>query len=89
MHHLETEIDHGHISMIALEKMVHSDSYARLVDLFVDALSLNKLGFTHAQHESQGRPPYHPGVLLKLYMYGYRHGLRSIYMQHQQKRTIY
>jgi transposase len=89
MHHLETEIDHGHISMIALEKMVHSDSYARLVDLFVDALSLNKLGFTHAQHESQGRPPYHPGVLLKLYMYCYRYGLPSIYMQHQQKRTIY
>jgi transposase len=83
MHHLETEIDRGQISMIALEEMVHSDSYARLVDLFVDALPLSKLGFTHAQHESQGRPPYHPGVLLKLYMYGYRHGLRSSNKLHQ------
>jgi hypothetical protein len=52
MHHLETEIDRGQISMIALEEMVHSDSYARLVDLFVDALPLSKLGFTYAQHES-------------------------------------
>jgi len=77
MHHLETEIDRGQISMIALEEMVHQDSYARLVDLFVEALPLDKLGFTHVQHESQGRPPYHPAVLLKLYMYGYRHGLRS------------
>lgn len=38
MHHLDTEIDRGQISMIALEEMVHEDSYARLVDLFVDAL---------------------------------------------------
>lgn len=83
MHHLETEIDRGQISMIALEEMVHKDSYARLVDLFVEALPLDKLGFTHVQHESQGRPPYHPAVLLKLYMYGYRHGLRSSAKLHQ------
>jgi transposase len=69
--------------------MVPSDSYARLVDLFVDALPLRKLGFTYAQHESQGRPPYHPAVLLKLYRYGYRHGLRPSFMHHLQKRTIY
>jgi len=69
--------------MIALEEMVHEDSYARLVDLFVEALPLDKLGFTHVEHESQGRPPYHPTVLLKLYMYGYRHGLRSSAKLHQ------
>jgi transposase len=89
MHHLETAIDRGEISIIALEEMVHSDSYARLVDLFVDALPLSKLGFTYAQHESQGRLPYRLAVLLKLYRYGYRHGLRSSFMHHQQKRTIY
>jgi hypothetical protein len=89
MHHFRTTIDRGWISMIALEEMVHSDSNARLVDLFVDALPLSKLGFTHAQHESQGRPPNHLGVLLKLYMFGYRHGLRTSFMHHQQKLTIY
>lgn len=87
MHHLDTEIDRGQISMIALEEMVHEDSYARLVDLFVDALPLDKLGFTHVQHEAQGRPPYHPAVLLKLYMYGYRHGLRSSAKLHQACRV--
>lgn len=87
MHHLDTEIDRGQISMIALEEMVHEDSYARLVDLFVDALPLDKLGFTHVQHEAQGRPPYHPAILLKLYMYGYRHGLRSSAKLHQACRV--
>ncbi|MFT6199872.1 MAG: hypothetical protein ACJAQ2_001650 [Vicingaceae bacterium] len=88
MYQLETEIDRGQISMIALEEIVHLGSYARLADLFVDALPLSNLGFTQAQHESQGRPPYRPGVLLRLYMYDYRHGLRTSFMHHQQKRTI-
>lgn len=83
MHHLETEIDRNQFSMIALEEMVHEHSYARLVDLFVDALPLDKLGFIHVDHQTQGRPPYHPSVLLKLYMYGYRHGLRSSAKLHQ------
>lgn len=83
MHHLENEIDRSQFSMVALEEMVHQDSYARLVDLFVDALPLDKFGFAHVEHETQGRPPYHPAVLLKLYMYGYRHGLRSSAKLHQ------
>jgi transposase len=77
MHHLEYEIDRNQFSMMALEEMVGKDSYARLVDLFVDALPLDQLGFANVNHEIQGRPPYHPSILLKLYMYGYRHGLRS------------
>ena len=63
--------------------MVHQDSYARLVDLFVYALPLEELGFSYAKHELTGRPPYHPSVLLKLYMYGYRHGIRSTNKLHQ------
>lgn len=77
MHHLEYEIDRNQFSMMALEEMVGKDSYARLVDLFVNALPLDQLGFANVNHEIQGRPPYHPSILLKLYMYGYRHGLRS------------
>lgn len=83
MHHLEYEIDRNQIAMMALEEMVDQNSYARLVDLFVDSLPLDQLGFTNCQHEEQGRPPYHPEVLLKLYMYGYRHGLRSSNKLHQ------
>ena len=44
---------------------------------------MKQLGFQNVQHETQGRPPYHPTVLLKLYMYGYRHGIRSSSKLHQ------
>lgn len=83
MHHVDSEIDRGQISMMALEEMVAENSYARLVDLFVEALPVDKLGFTNSALEKEGRPPYHPKVLLKLYMYGYRHGLRSSNKLHQ------
>jgi transposase len=83
MHHLESEIDRNQLSMIALEQMVDQNSFARLVDIFVDALPLKELGFVNTVHEQSGRPPYHPSVLLKLYMYGYRHGLRSSNKLHQ------
>jgi len=83
MHHLDQEINRNQVAMMALEEMVANDSYARLVDCFVDALPLEDLGFTHTTTDDQGRPPYHPSVLLKLYMYGYRHGLRSSNKLHQ------
>ncbi len=63
--------------------MVHQDSWVRFVDLFVDTIPLDELGFINSVHEKEGRPPYHPSVLLKLYMYGYRHGLRSASKLHQ------
>ena len=77
MHHLENELDRNQFTSIALEQLVAKDSWVRVVDLFVDALPMKQLGFQYTEHETQGRPPYHPKVLLKLYMYGYRHGFRS------------
>jgi transposase len=83
MEHKEQELDRNQLSMMALEELVAADSYARLVDVFVDALPLEQLGFAHTSCGVEGRPPYHPGALLKLYMYGYRHGLRSSSKLHQ------
>ena len=77
MHHLEQELDRNQFTSIALEQLVAKDSWVRVVDLFVDALPMKQLGFQLIDHETQGRPPYHPSILLKLYMYGYRHGIRS------------
>ena len=70
-------IDRNQISIFALEEMVAKDSWARLIDVFVDALPLDELGFDSVQTAEEGRPPYHPCDLLKLYMYGYKHGIRS------------
>ena len=47
------------------------------MDAFIDKLDLQKLGFTGVVHKSEGRPPYEPGVLLKLYLYGYLNKIRS------------
>jgi transposase len=62
---------------IALEEQVSADNQVRLIDAFVDKLDLQKLGFTNTIHKSEGRPPYAPAVLLKLYLYGYLNKIRS------------
>ena len=49
----------------------------RLMDAFIDKLELSKLGFSKTVHKSEGRPPYAPAVLLKLYLYGYLNKIRS------------
>ena len=60
-----------------LEDRVSPDNPVRLMDAFVDKLELQKLAFTNTVHKSEGRPPYAPGVLLQLYLYGYLHKIRS------------
>ena len=50
---------------------------SRLIDLFVDILPIDELGFKHVKLQSEGRPPYNPAKLLKLYLYGYKHSIRS------------
>ncbi len=49
----------------------------RVVDVFVDELDLFKLGFSRVEPAVTGRPPYHPSVLLKLYIYGYLNRIQS------------
>ena len=51
-----------------LEDQVSADNPVRLIDAFVNKLELEKLGFTNTVHKSEGRPPYEPAVLLKLYL---------------------
>ena len=60
-----------------LEDQVRADNPVRLMDAFIDKLDLEKLGFRKTIHKTEGRPPYAPGVLLKLYLYGYLNKIRS------------
>ena len=59
------------------DDQVSADNAVRLMDAFIDKLDLQQLGFTGTVHKSEGRPPYAPGVLLKLYLYGYLNKIRS------------
>jgi transposase len=60
-----------------LDDQVSADNSVRLIDAFIDKLDLHQLGFSNTEHKSEGRPPYAPGVLLKLYLYGYLNKIRS------------
>jgi transposase len=60
-----------------LEDYVGADNPVRVIDAFVDELDLATLGFERVQPASTGRPGYAPGMMLKLYVYGYLHQLAS------------
>ena len=76
MHHKQGE-DRNQMFIFSLESAIASDSYVRVVDAFVEAIDLKSFGFSHVECEEEGRPPYHPSALLKLYLYGYRYGIRT------------
>lgn len=61
----------------AIEDYLTTDNPVRYLDAFVDSLDLVALGFQKAQLSETGRPPYNPGDLLKLYLYGYLNRVRS------------
>jgi transposase len=66
-------VDRGQSTLFPalLDDYVAEDNPVRAVDVFVDGLDLDKLGFLGVQPLDTGRPGYHPGMMLKLYIYGY------------------
>jgi transposase len=60
-----------------LDEVVGRDDPVRVIDAFVEGLDLAGLGFSKVVAEEMGRPSYAPGDLLKLYVYGYLHRVRS------------
>jgi transposase len=61
----------------SLDDYIAEDNPVRVVDVFVDELDLKALGFEGAEPEETGRPAYHPGTLLKIYIYGYLNRIQS------------
>src|SRR5471030_1124274 len=61
----------------ALDDYVTDTNPVRVVDVFVDELDLQKLGFEGVEPALTGRPSYHPEVMLKIYIYGYLNRIQS------------
>ena len=61
----------------SLDEYISEDNPVRFIDAFVESLDLKELGFRHSVLQETGRPPYHPSVLLKLYVYGYLNRIQS------------
>lgn len=76
MHHVKSE-PRNQIQFYCLDQLVEPDSFVSIIDFFVDSIDLKSFGFKHVTLKSEGRPPIHPAQLLKLYIYGYRYGVRS------------
>lgn len=60
-----------------LDDYIAPENPVRFIDAFVGQLDLNKAGFRNAKLNETGRPPYDPGDLLRLYLYGYLNRVRS------------
>src|ERR1700749_259643 len=72
-----------------LNDAVGADHPVRVIDPFVDRLDLAGMGFSRTEAEPMGRPPYAPGDLLKLYVYGYLNRVRcSRGLEREAKRNV-
>jgi transposase len=67
----------GALFPVVLDDLVPEDHAVRVIDAFVAGLDLAALGFAKAEPAATGRPPYDPGDLLRLYLYGYLNLVRS------------
>jgi transposase len=76
MQHIQGE-DRNQMFMFSLESAVPQNAFVRVVDAFVNAIDLKSFGFKHVECKEEGRPPYPPSALMKLYIYGYKNGIRS------------
>src|SRR6202789_617251 len=60
-----------------LDDYIAQDNPVRVIDVFVEESDLKELGFEGMEPEVTGRPGYHPGSLLKIYIYGYLNRIQS------------
>jgi len=73
---------------VSLDQSIDLDNEVRIIDLFVDSLSIKDFGF-RTDFIENGRPAYHPTDLLKLFIYGYMNKIRSTrYLEKECKRNI-
>jgi transposase len=73
---------------VSLDQSIDPDNEVRIIDLFVDSLSIKDYGF-RTDFTENGRPAYHPSDLLKLFIYGYMNKVRfSRDLEKECKRNI-
>ncbi len=59
-----------------LDDFIEEHNPTRAIDAFVDMLDLSALGFNTIP-KNTGRPGYHPGLMLRIYIYGYLNQIQS------------
>lgn len=70
--------EQGYLLPPRVEDYVSDDNPVRAIDSYVESLELAELGFANSNNIlTPGQPAYPPQSLLKLYLYGYLHRVRS------------
>lgn len=78
MGYIEGEVRGQHtLFPTTLDDLIPGDHVCRVIEAFVGKLDMERLGFVRSEPAETGRPGYDPRDLLKLYLYGYLHQLRS------------
>ena len=62
---------------VTLDELLPADHVCRVIEACVEQLNMFELKFVRAEPAETGRPGYDPRELLKLYLYGYLHQVRS------------
>ena len=72
-----TDSNRHQTMLTSLVELLAPDNPLSLMVAFIDKLDIEKLGFIGIAHKTEGRPPYTPGLLLKLFLYAYLNKIRS------------
>lgn len=60
-----------------LDEIVEEENEVRVIDLYVESIKLEEIGFKKYEPNKKGTNSYDPRDMLKLYIYGYKNGIRS------------
>jgi transposase len=60
-----------------IAQLIAENNSVRFIDAFVNLQDVVAFGFKDIRFHKNGRPPFHPKDLLKLYIYGYLNKIRS------------
>ena len=71
-------IERTALRLTSLEENIELEDEVRVIDKIVEILDMEKIGFKEKERKTEaGRPRYDEKVLMKMYVYGYRQGIRS------------
>ena len=76
MQHI-AELSRQQLQISSLEDKIALDNPVRFIEVFVEYISFEALGFTTQTIKFEGMPSFDTNLFLKINLYGYLNGLRS------------
>lgn len=77
MPYVDKPIDRNQVMVTTFDELIAPDSTARIINYFIDNVDLEEMGFKNTTPAAEGRPSFPPSNMAKMYLYGYRNGIRS------------